>query len=212
MTSGRRPPAGASVGHNPPVSQQRCDASASATATRPSTETVAVVVVTFNSVDLIPDLVSALPRALEGIDWHLVVADNDSRDGTVAEVRRLAPAATVVEMGRNAGYAAGVNAGVAAASEHTAILVLNPDVRPAAGCVRDLLVALRTQGTGIAVPHLVNGEGVLIPSLRREPTTLRTLVSAVIGNSRAGRIGKLGEIVTDNRRYTTETVTDWAEG
>ena len=78
---------------------------------------VAVVVVTYNSRDLLPDLVASLPRGLGELRWRLVVADNDSQDGTVAWLREHAPDALVVATGRNGGYAAGLNAGVAAARD-----------------------------------------------------------------------------------------------
>lgn len=175
-------------------------------------ETVAVVVVTYNSQALLADLLASLEPGLAGVPWHLAVADNASADATVATLRRLAPDATVVEMGRNAGYAAGINAAVAAAPPHTAILVLNPDVRLEPGCVPELLRALRSPRAGIAVPRLSNGSGALIPSMRREPTILRTVGDALLGANRAGRVTALGEVVTDERRYADESVTDWAEG
>lgn len=177
-----------------------------------SDETIAVVVVTYNSERLLAELLAALGPGLRGLSWHLTIADNASSDGTVATLRRLARDATVVEMGRNAGYAAGINAAVAAAAPHTVVLVLNPDVRLEPGCGSALLAALGTPGTGIAVPRLVNGDGELIPTLRREPTILRTLGDAVLGARRAGRYLLLGEVVTDERRYAAEAVTDWAEG
>jgi N-acetylglucosaminyl-diphospho-decaprenol L-rhamnosyltransferase len=175
-------------------------------------ETVAVVVVTYNSERLVPDLVASLSPGLAGVDWHLTVADNASVDDSVGVVRRLAPDATVVEMGRNAGYAAGINAAVAKAGPFTAVLVLNPDVRLTPGCIRTLLDVLRTPGTGIAVPLLVDGEGRLIQTMRREPSILRTLGDAVLGAGRAGRYPALGEVVTDERHYDSAAVTDWAEG
>jgi N-acetylglucosaminyl-diphospho-decaprenol L-rhamnosyltransferase len=177
-----------------------------------SGETVAVVVVTYNSERLLVDLVQGLDRGLHGLSWHLTVADNASSDGTVATLRRLAPDATVVEMGRNAGYAAGINAAVAAAPPHTAILVLNPDVRLEPGCVTTLLATLNTAGTGIAVPYIVDGTDNIIFTLRREPTILRALGDALLGARRAGRYPLLGEVVTDELRYRREGVTDWAEG
>src|SRR3569832_2510298 len=68
-------------------------------------ERIAVVVVTYHSSRLLPDLLTSLGPGLEGVPWHLVVADNASADDTVAVLRRLAPSARIVEMGRNAGYA-----------------------------------------------------------------------------------------------------------
>ena len=139
------------------------------------TDVVAVVVVTYNSQRFLTDLIGSLDDGLAGIAWHLTVADNASADDTVVRLRELAPKATVVEMGRNAGYAAGINAAVAKAGPHTAVLVLNPDVRLGKGSVAHLLHVLRTPGTGIAVPRLEDGDGVLIPRCAGEPTTLRTL-------------------------------------
>jgi len=175
-------------------------------------ETIAVVVVTYNSERLLADLVTGLETGMDGVSWHLTVADNASADASVATLRKLAPDATIVEMGRNAGYAAGINAAVAAARPHEAVLVLNPDVRLTPGCMKVLLDALRIPGTGIAVPHIVDGTGTLIPTLRREPSVLRTLGDAFLGARRAGRYPMFGEVVTDERRYAVESYTDWAEG
>jgi len=167
--------------------------------------------VTYNSAGLLKDLVASLDDGLKGVPWHLTVADNASADGSVWEVRRLAPAATIVTMGRNAGYAAGINAAVRAAAPHSAVLVLNPDVRLMPGCVAELLGALQP-GTGIAVPRLTDRNGRLIESMRREPSVLRAWGDALLGARRAGRCRVLGEVVTDPRCYDAAAVTDWAEG
>ncbi|WP_347354586.1 glycosyltransferase family 2 protein [Intrasporangium sp.] len=173
---------------------------------------MAVVVVLYNSESLIPGLVESLDEGLAGLSWHLVVVDNASTDGGPDLLRRLAPEATVVETGCNAGYAAGINAGVAAAPPHTAVLILNPDVRLTPGCVAELLRATREPGVGIAVPRLVDAEGELILSMRREPTLRRALADAFLGASRVGQYPALGEVVTSPQAYDVETDTDWAEG
>ena len=175
-------------------------------------ETIAVVVVTYNSAALIPDLVASLEPGLRGLNWHLTVADNASADGTVAAVRTHAPDAHVVETGRNAGYAAGINAAVAGAKPFDAVLVLNPDIRLAADCVPEMLAVLRRHRAGIAVPRIVRANGDFSPSLRREPTILRAFGDAVFGANRMGRYPALGEVVTDPARYAGETTVDWAEG
>jgi N-acetylglucosaminyl-diphospho-decaprenol L-rhamnosyltransferase len=174
-------------------------------------KTVVVIVVTYNSERLLDDLLASLTDGLKGVTWHLRVADNASSDGTVPALRRLAPAATIIETGRNAGYAAGINAAVHGAPPHSAILILNPDVRLMPGCVAELLDTLGP-GTGLAVPQLVDGDSELIESLRREPTVLRAWGDALLGARRAGRYPALGEVVTDRLRYDAATVTDWAEG
>lgn len=176
---------------------------------------IAVVVVTYNSAHLLADLVASLPGGLAGLGWRLVVADNASGDDTVAEARRLAPDATVVETGRNGGYAAGINAGVAAAfaedRDLDAVLVLNPDVRLEPGCVAALAREIGP-GVGVAVPHLVDAEGRLIESMRGAPSLVRAFADAVVGANRAGRVRWAGEIVASPVEYERVQDTDWAEG
>ena len=173
---------------------------------------VAVIAVTWNSAKVLPGFLAALEDGMAGLDWRLVVADNDSADDTVAVLRTLAPEATVVETGRNAGYAAGVNAALAAAGEYEAALVCNPDIRMRQGCAKRLVDSLG-DGVGIAVPLLYE-EGSDTPhySLRRESSVLRALGEAVIGNRRAGRFPLLSELVTDSAAYRRPTRADWATG
>jgi N-acetylglucosaminyl-diphospho-decaprenol L-rhamnosyltransferase len=177
-----------------------------------SAEIIAVVVVTYNSALFLPDLLASLGPGLCGLAWHLTIADNASSDSTLDVLRELAPNARVVTTGRNAGYAAGINAAVAAAAPHTAVLVLNPDIRLRPGCVAELLSVLRRRRAGIVVPRLSEGDGRFSPSLRREPTITRALADALFGAHRAGRFPRFGEVITDERRYATETTVDWAEG
>lgn len=175
-------------------------------------DTIAVVVVTYNSARFIPDLVASLGPGLRGLNWHLTVADNASADDTVAVLREHAPDARVVQTGRNAGYAAGINAAVAAAEPHSAILVLNPDIRLNPDCGRELLAVLRRRNAGITVPRLCRGNGDFSPSIRREPSIPRALGDALFGANRVGRYAWLGEVVTDERQYADEALVDWAEG
>ncbi|WP_406396109.1 glycosyltransferase family 2 protein [Streptomyces sp. NBC_00882] len=173
---------------------------------------VAVIVVTWNSAKVLPGFLAALPEGMAGLDWRLVVADNDSADDTVEVLHELAPEATVVQTGRNAGYAAGVNAALKAVGEHGPALICNPDIRMRQGCAKRLVDSLG-DGVGIAVPLLYE-EGRDTPhySLRRESSVLRALGEAVIGNRRAGRFPRLSELVTDPGAYRRPTRADWATG
>lgn len=175
-------------------------------------ERVAAIVVTYNSAPLLPDLFASLPAGFAGIPWDLVVVDNASVDNSVEMTRQLAPQATVVVLDRNGGYAAGINAGVRAAGEHTAVLLLNPDVRLGPSCVPELIRALREPGTGIAVPRLVDAQFRQIESMRREPTVLRAFAEALLGARTAGQHRRLGEMVSEPGLYEVERLTDWAEG
>lgn len=181
-------------------------------ATRAERE-LTMVVVTHNSRALLAEFARSLDTGLEGIAGHrLVVVDNASEDGTPEAVATVLPHATLVRQADNSGYAAGINAGIAAAGPSRAVLVLNPDVRLGSGCARRLVDALALPATGIAVPRLLGGGGQLQRSLRRDPSVARALAAAVAGGERAGRIGRLGEVITDPGFYEASRVVDWASG
>jgi len=173
---------------------------------------ILVAVVTYNSEDVVADLLKTMPDALEGCSWHLVVADNDSRDQTLAVVRELQPGATIVETGRNAGYAAGINAAVAAGPPARSVLILNPDNRLEPGSIAALRAKLDEPGVGIVVPRLLGSRGNLGLSLRREPNIRRALGDMVLSTRFAGRFPMWSELVTDPRCYAQDSTADWAAG
>ena len=175
---------------------------------------MAAVIVTYNSADVIGHCLHSLSN--QGAPpAAVIVADNASRDKTrdIAEDFADLPV-RVVELRRNAGYAAAVNAGIAALdlTHLDAVLVLNPDCRVLPGALSVLASALRQSGAGIVVPRLVNPDGSLQPSLRRTPTVGRALVEALLPGGLAGRLGPLGELVTDPQLYERPGVTAWATG
>lgn len=174
--------------------------------------TVTIALVTYNSAALLPDCLAALPDAMDGIErWRLVVVDNDSRDTTLAVVARDAPDALVISPGRNAGYAAGINAATDALASD-AVLALNPDARLAPGSVARLLGALDAPGVGVAVPSTRAADGTLDHTRRREPTIGRALGEAVLGGTRAGRHPRWGEVELDPADYEVAGPVDWAVG
>jgi len=95
---------------------------------RPS---ISVLVVAWNSSAELRRTLPALAPEL-GEDDELIVVDNDSGDDTLSVVGELAPRARIVRMGRNVGFAAGVNAGASEASGEL-LVILNPDAAPLPG-------------------------------------------------------------------------------
>jgi GT2 family glycosyltransferase len=173
---------------------------------------ITIVVVSFNSASLLPDFFASLPQALEGIrETEVVLADNDSTDGSIEVARREWPDVTVVALPRNLGYSAGINAAVAAARPADAILISNDDIRFRPGSIRRLLDHL-TPPFGIVVPRLIDSDGTLLKSLKREPSVLRVLGEALLGGDRSGRISLLGEVVQDPDAYRRPTEAAWASG
>jgi GT2 family glycosyltransferase len=172
-----------------------------------------VVVVSYNSAALLPDFFSSLAEALDGVpEAHVVLSDNASSDDSIAIAQELWPGIEVVSSSVNAGYAAAINAGVAAVDDPGNILVVNDDIRLARGTIAALLAELEFPDVGVVVPRLVDGSGTLLRSQRREPTLLRALGEALIGGTRAGRHAAIGEVVQDELLYEAPTDVAWASG
>jgi GT2 family glycosyltransferase len=165
---------------------------------------LAVVVVTYNSESMIGGLLDSLPVALDGLRARVVVVDNGSVDRTREVVSEYPDALLVTSTNR--GYAAGVNQGIRAGTPAPAFLVLNPDLRLGPSSVAPLLHALEIPGTGITVPRVVDADGVLDLSLRREPSILRSI------GLNWTHLPLFAEYIGPESVYSESRTADWALG
>jgi GT2 family glycosyltransferase len=131
---------------------------------------LSVVIVTYNSARHIAACLASLPASLEHVAAEVIVVDNASSDGTAEAVRAAFPDVRVIAQAGNVGFAAGVNAGLAAATGRYAAW-LNPDSRIESGTFRDVIDWLDAHpDTGIAGLRLIDGEGNDEPSDRGFPS------------------------------------------
>jgi GT2 family glycosyltransferase/glycosyltransferase involved in cell wall biosynthesis len=180
---------------------------------RETPTTLTVVVVTYNSREVLGGCLAALPAALDGVaDRRVVVVDNASTDGSLELAAACLPEAVCTSAGRNGGYAAAINHALDVTGATGDVLVMNPDVRLQPGSVRRLLDAMGSSGAGIVAPKLVDDDGNLLFSQRRDPTVARVLGEWLLGGRRAGRIAALGEVVTDPIAYERGGWAAWASG
>ena len=160
---------------------------------------VAVVVVTYNSADVLSACLESLRHGgADGVELtDVVVVDNASDDATteIAKAFDGLPI-TVVQLLENVGYAAGLNAGVTALGSRPpdAVMLLNPDCRLRPGALATLAGDLQVPGRGIVAPRLVNPDGTLQPTLRRLPTVSGVFAESFLGGRIADRVG-LGELI-----------------
>lgn len=122
---------------------------------------VTVVVLCWNDEERVRALLAQLER-LEPRPGRVVVVDNGSAGGAAARLAADRPDATVVALPRNAGFAAGVNRGIAEAFAGDArwVWLLNSDLelpRDALGAL--LSTAAATGRCGMAAPVLRHREG-----------------------------------------------------
>lgn len=110
----------------------------------PASPRVAIVILNWNGKE---DTLECL-RSVMNLDYgnfEVIVVDNGSSDGSVAEIRAQFPEVAVVETGQNLGYAGGNNVGIkralAAGAEY--VLLLNNDTVVAQDMLRELVDATR---------------------------------------------------------------------
>ncbi|MGA8745165.1 MAG: glycosyltransferase family 2 protein [Solirubrobacterales bacterium] len=125
--------------------------------------TLSVLIVAWNSREELARTLPAVVAELAEGD-ELIVIDNGSSDGSAEAVRALAPQGRLVQMGRNAGFAGGCNAGAALARADL-LVFLNPDAAPCAGFGDAIRLPLREGRDWVAWQALVaDGSGTRINS------------------------------------------------
>jgi len=120
---------------------------------------LSIVIISWNTRALTLACLGALGPAVAPLRAETIVVDNGSTDGTPAAIRTAHPNVLLLESGCNLGFAAGNNAGLAAARGDF-LCLLNPDTLPAPGALAALVAFLRAQPTiGAAGPRLLNPDG-----------------------------------------------------
>lgn len=170
------------------------------------------VIVTYQSGEHIRELLTGLQAdRTAGLDLEVVVVDNASTDNT-ADIVSEFDWVSFVPSGGNLGYAAGVNIGNRLAPKDRALLVLNPDLMMAPDTVTRLLNGLERPGVGVVVPRIEDTDGVLVPSLRNEPSIGREFIDALFGSHAARLPSGWSGMIWDPRSYVDEQFPDWAVG
>lgn len=127
------------------------------------------IVVSHNSADVLPGLLSSLAASPPAGGWELVLVDNHSDDASVETVRQVIPKAVVICEELNRGFAAGVNRGAARARGAFFVLA-NPDISWSGDIFTPLLKLLTEHPRAAAVaPRLVFPDGRAQASIRQFP-------------------------------------------
>jgi N-acetylglucosaminyl-diphospho-decaprenol L-rhamnosyltransferase len=155
-----------------------------------------VLIVSFNTRDLLESCLRSLLRATSEAHFDVVVVDNASADAAWEVVEGYFPGAKVIKLDRNIGFAAAVNRGLG--EVHTDFtFILNPDTVIPRGSVRKLLdFLLKNPSAAVVGASLTDLDGTpqtstfKFPSLFREFWNfLPELKSAVHLRQAAVRLG-----------------------
>lgn len=155
---------------------------------------LAVVVLNYNGGRLVRDCLASIARqSLAPLE--IVCVDNGSTDGSDREVESEFPDVTMLRLGANLGFAAGMNRGIAATTAEF-VALLNLDV------VLDTEYLARCVAAISADPALGGVTGKLLRPDDREPPILDSTGHIVYRNRRAV---DRGEREPDRGQYDAET-------
>ncbi|HEY3845157.1 MAG TPA: glycosyltransferase family 2 protein [Acidimicrobiales bacterium] len=140
-------------------------------------------IVSWNVAELLDACLGAIPDAANGLEFEVVVVDNNSADASV-DVARRHESVTVIVNGDNVGYARGMNRALThdlGTGAPDVFIALNPDTVPPPGSLTRLVERLLDDPrVGLVVPRLVNPDGSLQHSVYRFPSPMITFVVCAV--------------------------------
>jgi GT2 family glycosyltransferase len=139
-----------------------------------------IVIVNWNTRDLLRDCLASIYESLEGMDFEVTVVDNGSGDGSAAMVRERFSEVRLIENSENLGFAGAVNQGIRASSGSYKVL-LNSDTVVNREAIQGLLDFMdRTPRAGAAGLQLLNEDGTKQNSIDNFPTLATELLNKAL--------------------------------
>ena len=152
--------------------QREGSPASASTLPRRHTPDVSVIVVSYNTRDILRRCLARLIEELATVDGEAIVVDNASADGSADMVASEFPQVRLLRSAANLGFAAGNNRGFALARGRYVVL-LNPDAFLGEGSLARALAHMeRSPRVGIAGGRLQDPAGRLQPSGRLFPSLL----------------------------------------
>jgi N-acetylglucosaminyl-diphospho-decaprenol L-rhamnosyltransferase len=140
------------------------------------TPDVSIVILNWNTRDLLVRCLSDVNQAIGGLDAEVLVVDNASSDGSQALVRERFPQVKLVANRENAGFAKGNNQGLTISNGRYALL-LNSDAFASPGAIQAMVKLADSQPrAGIVGAQLINADGSFQASYTPFPNLWRELL------------------------------------
>lgn len=162
--------------------------SATNTHTNMSMPDVSIVILNWNTRDLLARCLQSVYETRDRFDVEVIVVDNASSDDSVPATRARFPQVKMIESRENTGFAKGNNRGVAASSAPF-VLLLNSDAFLLPGALRSMLELAHAQPrAGMVGACLLNADGSFQASHTLFPNHWREfLILSGLGRMRHGR-------------------------
>ncbi|MDP6955706.1 MAG: glycosyltransferase family 2 protein [Planctomycetota bacterium] len=161
---------------------------------------LSIIIVSYNTRQITLECLASVYEQTEGIEFEVILVDNDSADGSAEAVAQHFPQTTLFALKENLGFAAGNNfAARHATGEY--ILLLNPDTVVLDSAVQNLLAFARSRPrAGIVGGRTLYGDHSLNPMSCWARPTLWSQFCIATGLTR---------IFKQNRIFDPETYGRW---
>jgi len=141
---------------------------------------VSVVIVNWNTKDLLKGCLDSIPDGAGGLHFEIVVVDNASDDGSAEFVEKNYAKVSLIKNVVNRGFAYACNQG-ADIARGKYIFLLNPDTILEKDTIRKMVEFLdSTEWVGVVGPQLIGRDGKIQNSVRRFPRLWDMLIRDTI--------------------------------
>ncbi len=175
------------------------------------TPDVSIIVITYNTKELIQECLSALLKETSQINRQIIVVDNGSEDGTFTELEKI-PNIEPIRIEKNIGFGAANNVGYQKASGRY-IVLLNSDAFLHPGSMQKALSLMENNPeVGLGGARLVGKDGSWQPSARLFPSCLNTFLTLSGLAARFPHYRFFGRADRTWAPVDQATKTDWVPG
>jgi GT2 family glycosyltransferase len=132
---------------------------------------ISFIIVNWNTRDILMDCLGSIYKTVTDIEWEIYVVDNNSTDGSQAEVKKRFPEVKLIENETNTGFAHANNQALSIMHGKFAVL-LNSDAVLKEDSIKKLLAFMTgNPSVGIAGVQLLNNDGSRQNSIDNFPST-----------------------------------------
>ncbi|MBM3708676.1 MAG: glycosyltransferase family 2 protein [Actinobacteria bacterium] len=172
---------------------------------------ISIIVVSFNSLDLLKDCLNSLFDNPLSNSFEVLVVDNASKDGSAEMVKRNFQRVRLIENNINIGFAAANNLAIKS-SQSEYILLINSDCQVYNDSLDNMVSFIsENENIGIVGPKIINSDGSIQFSCRRFPSIfdagMHTLLTNIIPDNPFSKRYKLIDIKRDEPFEV-----DWVSG
>lgn len=172
---------------------------------------VSVIVVSYNTVALLPKAIEALQRASAGLRVETIFVDNASSDDSVEWIRKHLPGASLIANERNVGFGRANNQALPLVTGRY-VLLLNTDAFVAPDTLEKTIAYMDAHPRcGILGVKLTAGDGTSLPSARYFPTPWNRFLVRT-GLDRIGLFSKVRMVDDHSWDYASVRDCDWVPG